>query len=129
MKPIEYGFSSFFVDPDHTGSGSPSVNWSITEQRNSLSQPTLEEEFINSLSGYNILQPIHVTYERLSDTEVMATFEEANFAISGLSRKDAFQALLEEILVAFDDWTADESKLGRGPQEQLAVLKKYLGKA
>jgi len=64
----------------------------------------------------------------ISDDEVHAQFTEANFAVSGISRQDAFQAITEEMLAAFDDWAADESKLGPGPKQQLAVLRQYLGK-
>ena len=80
------------------------------------------------VEGYVVNQPIRITYEEISDCEIQARFAEANFAVSGTSRQDAFQALTEEILAAFDDWSADESKLGPGPKQQLAVLRKYLGK-
>jgi hypothetical protein len=80
------------------------------------------------IEGYVVNQPIRISYEEISDSEVQARFAEANFAVSGTSRQDAFQALTEEILTAFDDWSADESKLGPGPRQQLAILRKYLGK-
>jgi hypothetical protein len=80
------------------------------------------------LEGYVVKQPIRITHEDVSDSEVQAQFAEANFAVSGTSRQDAFQALTEEMLAAFDDWSADESKLGPGPARQLAVLRTYLGK-
>lgn len=80
------------------------------------------------VEGYVVNQPIRITYEEISDSEIEARFAEANFAVSGTSRQDAFQALTDEILAAFDDWSADESKLGPGPRQQLAVLRKYLGK-
>jgi hypothetical protein len=80
------------------------------------------------MEGYIVNRPIRISYEEISDSEVEARFAEANFAVSGTSRQDAFQALTEEILAAFDDWSADESNLGPGPKRQLAVLRKYLGK-
>jgi len=80
------------------------------------------------VEGYVVKQPIRITYEEISDSEVQARFAEANFAVSGTSRQDAFQALTEEILAAFDDWSADESLLGPGPMRQLAVLRQYFGK-
>jgi len=80
------------------------------------------------LEGYLVKRPIRISYEVVSDTEVLAQFAEANFSVSGISRQDAFQALTEEILAAFDDWTADESNLGPGPKQQLAILRQYLGK-
>lgn len=86
------------------------------------------ENFIDSLPGYKVLQSIRITYDQVSDTEVIASFEPANIAISGLTRHDAYQALVEEILIAFEDWSANEAGLGPGPKRQLAVLRTYLGK-
>ena len=80
------------------------------------------------LEGYIVKRPIQITYEDISDTEVQARFGKGNFAVAGVSRQDAFQALVEEILAAFDDWNADEPNLGPGPRQQLAVLRNYLGK-
>ena len=71
---------------------------------------------------------IPISYEGSSDTGFFARFVEANIAVSGVSRRDALQALIEEIAAAFEVWVADESKLGPGPKGQLAVLRKYLGK-
>ncbi len=80
------------------------------------------------MEGYIVNRPIRISYEEISDSEVQARFAEVNFAVSGTSRQDAFQALIEEILAAFDDWNANESILGPGPRQQLVVLRKYLGK-
>lgn len=66
-----------------------------------------------------------IRFER-ADFGYEASFHEANFAASGITRQDAYQALEAEILDAFDDWTADESALGPGPRQQLAVLKEYI---
>jgi hypothetical protein len=86
-------------------------------------------DYIDRIEGYTIRRPIPVKYEVASDTDVEASFEDANIAISGNSRQDAYQALIEEILTAFDDWSADESALGPGPRKQLAVLRNYIAKA
>ena len=72
-------------------------------------------DLIERIAGYTILRPIPVTYEEMSDTDVQAGFEPANIAISGTSRQDAYQSLIEELVTAFDDWSADESALGPGP--------------
>jgi hypothetical protein len=90
-------------------------------------KPTLD--YIERIDGYTIQRPIPVKYQEASDTDIEASFEEANIAISGNSRQDAYQALIEEILTAFDDWSADESALGPGPRRQLAVLRGYIAKA
>ena len=91
--------------------------------------PSPAEDIIEGgVEGYLVKQPIRIFYDEVSDSEVVASFAEANFAVAGTSRQDAFQALIEEVLGAFDDWSADESALGPGPLQQLSVLKKYLGK-
>jgi hypothetical protein len=98
-----------------------------TKENALYGKPTLE--YISRIEGYRVLRPIPVTYEEMSDTDVQASFEAANIAISGNSRQDAYQALIEEILTAFDDWSADESALGLGPRQQLAVLRNYIAQA
>ena len=100
-----------------------------TPARFHKTSPSPAEDIIEGgVEGYFVQQPIRITYDEISDSEVVASFAEANFSVSGTSRQDAFQALVEEVLAAFDDWSADESRLGPGPIQQLAVLKKYLGK-
>ena len=74
---------------------------------------------------YSLLKPIPIQYERVG-TGFIASFPHANIAISGLTKQDAREALEIEILDAFDDWTADESALGVGPRQQLAILKRYI---
>jgi hypothetical protein len=84
---------------------------------------------IERLEGYRVLRPIPVVYEIASDTDVEARFDDANIAMSGNSRLDARQALVEEMLSTFDDYTADEAALGPGPKQQLALLRTYIAKA
>jgi hypothetical protein len=86
-------------------------------------------DVIERIDGYTVRRPIPVKYTEASDTDIEASFEEANIAISGNSRQDAYQALIEEILTAFDDWSVGESALGPGPRRQFAVLRSYLAKA
>ena len=76
---------------------------------------------------YQIVKPITIRYER-ADFGYIASFEDANFAVSGITKQDAYQALEMEILDAFDEWIADESALGPGSLQQLAVLKKHIQK-
>ena len=75
--------------------------------------------------SYSLLKPIPIQYERVG-TGFIASFPQANIAISGLTKQDAREALEIEILDAFDDWTANESALGVGPRQQLAILKRYI---
>jgi hypothetical protein len=98
-----------------------------TSETSLFGKPSVD--YIDRVEGYFILKRIPVKYEEADDTDIEAIFEEANIAISGISRQDAHQALVENILTAFDDWSANENALGPGPKKQLAVLKTYIAKA
>lgn len=95
--------------------------------QNLWDEPRVSETHIDRFEddGYRILRPITIQFER-SGFGYVASFLEANIAVSGITRQDAYQALEIEILDAFDDWTADESALGPGPRQQLAVLRQYI---
>ena len=67
---------------------------------------------------------IHLTH--VSHREVIATFEEAEIAMSGDDVEDAIQGLLDEILDTLDDFLAERANLGPGPRRQLAVLQEYV---
>ena len=56
-----------------------------------------------------------------------ATFDEAGISIGGESFRDAFEALVSEILDTFDYFTKHEAELGPEPQRQLAILRRYIG--
>jgi hypothetical protein len=109
-----------------------SSEFTISERPNYSTNAPIQikkrDDIIDALEGYIVHRPIRITYDEIGDAEVQALFADADMAVSGISRQDAFQALTEEILAAFDDWSADESKLGPGPKQQLAVLRRYLGK-
>ena len=109
--------SSFFLDGR------------ISSEQNLLVEPRVSQETITGFDddAYTLLSPITVVYER-TEHGFVASFPEANFAVSGITKTDARQALETEILDAFDDWTVDESALGPGPLEQLAVLKRHIAK-
>lgn len=77
--------------------------------------------------GYIVLQPIPIIIERVDDS-FLATFEEANIAIGGVNRQDAYQSLVAEILDTFDALT-EEGHLGPDAAAQLQVLRTYIGKA
>ena len=98
----------------------------MPDQQQPEQQPISEarmDKFENA--GYRLLQPMTIHYQRLGSGYV-ASWPEANIAVSGTTREDAYDALEIEILDAFDDWSADEAALGPGPQRQFAVLKKYI---
>ena len=58
----------------------------------------------------------------------IATFQEANIAIGGFDRQDAYQSFVAEILDTFDVLT-EEEYLGPDAAAQLQVLRTYIGKA
>ena len=94
---------------------------------NKLTEPRITHEYIDAFEdiSYDLLSPILIEYER-DRFGYTASFIEANIAIADITKPDARRALQVEILDAFDDWKADESALGPGPREQLAVLKRYI---
>jgi hypothetical protein len=100
-----------------------------SSEQNLLVEPRISRETLSSLDddAFELLRPITITFER-TEFGYIASFSEANMAVSGITKHDALQALEVEILDAFEDWMADESALGPGPSQQLAVLKNYISK-
>src|SRR5580700_4478476 len=78
----------------------PNFEWAVT----SSYHPTTEEVGISDLheDGYTLLQQIRIVIEPTNDTDFTASFREANIAIGGVDRQDAYQAIVAEILDAFD---------------------------
>ena len=89
--------------------------------------PNTEHVQIDSLgeAGYRILQPIPVEIRRVEPGDFLASFREANVAISGSDNNDAFQALVAEILDTYDVLT-EERNLGPDAAEQLRILNTYI---
>ena len=75
--------------------------------------------------GYRVRQPFVVWIKRTGPGNFKAAFRDANIAISGADRDDAYQALVTEILDTFDVLT-EESTLIPHAVEQLRVLRKYI---
>ena len=106
----------------------PSATTRTRRRRTLLTEPPLTEIQIQRFEDddeHRLVRPITIRFER-SGLGYVASFREANFAVSGITKQDAHQALEAEILDAFDDWTADESALGPGPRQQLSVLRQYV---
>jgi hypothetical protein len=99
------------------------------DEQNLLVEPQTSQEVLTTLDddGHRLLRPITIEYAR-AGVGYIASFGAVNIAISGVTKIDARQALEIEILDAFDDWTADESVLGPGPRQQLAVLKQFIAR-
>jgi hypothetical protein len=78
--------------------------------------------------GYVVLKSIPYQIRPIDDVTYLASFEEANIAISGFDPQDAFQSLVAEILDTFDALLL-EPHLGPDAAAQLQVLRTYIGKA
>ncbi len=71
------------------------------------------------------MRPFCVQITRIGVANFEASFREANVAISGTDRDDAYQALVAEILDTFDI-LAEEGDLIPRAVEQLEILRKYI---
>lgn len=78
--------------------------------------------------GYDLIRPIPYRIERMDEGEFRASFDEANIAISGVGRQDAYQSLVAEILDTFDTLTGEE-QLSPATAAQLDVLRTYIARA
>ncbi len=89
--------------------------------------PRTEYDWIENLgeAGYHLLQPIPVETRRVEPGDFLASFRQANIAISGSDNDDAFQALVVEILETFDALLG-ERNLGPDAAEQLRILGTYI---
>ncbi len=74
---------------------------------------------------YHVLVPIPVTLVR-HGLDFTASWDEANIAIGGESFRDAFQALVLELLDAYDHFSTNQSQLGLEAERQFDLLKKHL---
>lgn len=86
-----------------------------------------EHVWLNDLgeAGYRILQPIPVEIRRVGIGDFVASFREANIAMSGSDHDDAFQALVAEILETFDALLGDQT-LGPDAADQRRILRTYI---
>lgn len=73
-------------------------------------------------------KPVPVEITRVDVGDFEASFREANIAICGSDRDDAYQALLVEILETFDV-LLEEQNLGPDAAEQRRILLTYIGQA
>ncbi len=94
-----------------------------------VAAPTIERFFVEDLgeAEYRVKRPIPVEIERLDVGEYEARFREANVAIGGTDRQDAYQALVADILDTFDLLTENDN-LGRNLVEQRHALQSYIAR-
>ena len=104
--------------------------WLLRGTEADRAQPHTELVRIDDLgeAGYHVLQPIPVEIKRVGIGDFEASFREANIAMSGSDRDDAFQALVAEILETFDVLFTEQS-LGPDAAEQRRILRTYIVRA
>ena len=91
-------------------------------------EATIEQSDLPAGEPYLLKKPIPVRMMRGSELDFTANFDDAGVSIGGESCHDAFEALVNEILDAFDYLAEHQAELGQEPQRQLTVLRTYLGK-
>ena len=74
---------------------------------------------------YRVRQPFSIKITRIGAGNFEASFREANIAISGIDRDDAYQALVAEILDTLDT-LAEEPNLIPHAARQLQILREYI---
>ena len=101
----------------------------LTSASTDQSSPRTEHVRIKNLgeAGYQILQPIPVVIQEVAPEDFLASFHEANIAISGSDNDDAYQALVAEILDTFDV-LIEERSLGPDAAEKLQTLSTYIAR-
>ena len=89
----------------------------------------IEQDDLPEGEPYTIIRDIPVRINKDNEVEYTATFENACLSIGGISPKDAFQALVYEILDALDYMIAHRSELGPEPLRQLGILSQHIVKS
>lgn len=89
---------------------------------------TIQQSDLPDGEPYEVTKEIPVRIIKAGDLEYVATFEDANISIGGISKHDAFQALVYDVLDTFDYLNAHQPELGPAPRRQLAVMSRHLVK-
>ena len=79
-------------------------------------------------AGYEVLQPIPYTIERIDDADFIASVESLNVATGGTDWHDAYQALVAALLDTFDALRTELNPVGQDAASQLAAFNAYLVK-
>ncbi len=75
---------------------------------------------------YRLLKSILVRIQLIGEGDFLASFDEANLAMSGDTAQEALQNLAAHVLDVFELLSEEEGALGPGPTEQLRILRTYL---
>lgn len=87
-------------------------------------------EFISKIpvEGYDLLQPIPVSAEKVDNNLWIARFEAANLGMSGETREEAVNALAHNIVDTLEFYSEEEERLIPKLKEYFDVLLRYVGK-
>jgi len=85
--------------------------------------------YIKDFAGepHTIIKPIPVAVTPMKG-EVIASFEQANIAMSGATQVEAIAELSSYLLDVFDSLFSETAPLGPEPARQLDLLQRYIGK-
>ena len=76
---------------------------------------------------YEVTTPILVVLTSVGN-EFLASFAEANMAMTGSTPSEAIGNLAADILDTYELYSAEEGNLGPEPKRQLAILRRYIAK-
>ena len=127
----EFGFGGVTLsharglEPGHVPTGSPAPRPPASATTDILSPD--EHVWIDDLGEgvYRVRQPFSIKITRIGAGNFEASFREANIAISGIDRDDAYQALVAEILDTLGT-LEEEPNLIPSATKQLQVLREYI---
>ncbi|HVA51700.1 MAG TPA: hypothetical protein VNH11_35495 [Pirellulales bacterium] len=75
-----------------------------------------------------LLSPIPTCIQKTEDGYFIATFFDAGIVASGPTEIEAFNMLRDTVTSTFRLFLANGDKLGRRPQQQLAILRQFISK-
>jgi hypothetical protein len=85
---------------------------------------------LRQVKPFKLIRPIPVSIERDGDSNgddcYVASFVRASIFMSGDTQQEALEGLREIIVDTFRFYTVNESILGKYPQRQLEVLRKFM---
>jgi len=82
--------------------------------------------FLSLIPDHPLKAAIPVYVERLRNGEFIASFRQANLAMSGSDETEALELLADDIAHTYSVYTREEHHLGPEPKKQLRTLRQYI---